>query len=127
MVKTVSLLVVRNKRLLVVLSKKHTLWTPPGGKIELTDKNARAALEREVPEEISVGLENIHEHIGIAGISASGRPVYVYTFFADLVGEPTPSSEIIDLRWIGYTKEELDIVSPVTRDIMACLKAEGYL
>ncbi|KKR02335.1 MAG: hypothetical protein UY16_C0072G0003 [Candidatus Gottesmanbacteria bacterium GW2011_GWA2_47_9] len=126
MVKTVSLLTIRDKKLLVVLSKKHTLWTPPGGKLEPTDKNPKVALEREVFEELRVGLTNIQEHIGISGISASGRPVYVYTYLADLAGDPVPANEIVGFRWIGYTKEELETVSPVTRDIMSCMKAVGY-
>lgn len=127
MVKTVSLLTIRDKKLLVVLSKKHTLWTPPGGKIELTDRNARVALEREVFEELRVRLANTREYLGISGISASGRPVYVYAFFADLVGDLVPSNEIKDFRWIGCVEKELEMVSPVTRDIMTCLRADGYL
>lgn len=127
MVKTVSLLAVREKKLLVVLSKKHALWTPPGGKVELTDANPFDALVREVWEELCVKLRNIREYIGLAGISASDRQVYVYTFLADIEGTPVFANEIVGIRWIRCTEEELKMVSPVTRDIMLCLKADGYL
>lgn len=129
MVETVSLLTVRDKKLLVVLSNKHTLWTPPGGKVEPKDKNPQAALERGVLEELKIRLTNIREYIGISGISASGRQVYVYTFFADIEGEPISSNEISSggIRWIGCTDEELKTVSPVTRDIVRCMQIDGYL
>lgn len=127
MVKTVSLLAVKDNKLLVVLSKKHTLWTPPGGKVEPTDKNPQAALEREVAEELKIRLTNVREYVSVSGISASGRQVYVYTFFANIVGKLTIDNEIESIRWIGCTDEELKTVLPVTRDIMACMQADGYL
>ena len=127
MIKTVSLLTIKDKKLLVVLSNKHTLWTPPGGKVELTDANPFGTLAREVLEELGVNLRKVRDYIGISGISASGRQVYVYTFLADIEGIPVPANEIKEIRWIGCTEEELKTVSPVTRDIMACMRADGYL
>jgi len=127
MVKTVSLLTMREKKLLVVLSKKHTLWTPPSGKINPTDSNPSSALIREVWEGLGVSLKNMKEYLGFGGISASGQPVYVDTFLADIEGRPMPANEIKEIRWIGCSEEELKAVSPVTKDIMLCMQADGYL
>jgi ADP-ribose pyrophosphatase YjhB (NUDIX family) len=106
---TVALIVQRDQRVLIVQRGKEPSkgrWSIPGGAVNIGEPLRKAA-EREVMEECGISvttgaLAGVYEAI-VPG--AAGRIRYHYVivdFLADYVaGELSPSSDIVDARWVS--------------------------
>lgn len=120
---------IKNKKVLVALSKGKDAWYIPGGKREKgeTDKHA---LIREVKEELSVNLiEETIKHYGVFEAQAHEKPkgimVRMTCYTAEFDGKLIPSGEIDKIDFFSYSQKFL--TAPVDHLIFDDLKAKGLI
>ncbi len=97
-------IIIRGKKLLVERSKDKDFFISPGGSIE-EGETARQALVRELKEEFDIDTkEEDFEHFDTTKAPAANSPermVVMETFMVhNFSGEPIPSSEVEELRWV---------------------------
>jgi 8-oxo-dGTP diphosphatase len=119
----------KDKQILMTLSKGKDTYYIPGGKREGNESDAEA-LKREVREELTVEIiESTIKHYGTFEAQAHGKPigtiVRMTCYEAEYSGELTPNSEIQDLAY--YTYAQRDIVGPVDQIIFDDLKKKGLI
>jgi ADP-ribose pyrophosphatase YjhB (NUDIX family) len=96
-------------RILVIRRSDNENWALPGGAMDCGETIAQAAL-RETKEETGIECEIL----GLVGIYTNPRHVILYTSDGEVRqefsvvfaaratgGEPTPSSESLDVRWVA--------------------------
>jgi 8-oxo-dGTP diphosphatase len=123
----VSAAIVRDGRLLVVRRAKMPahVYTFPGGVVE-AGETLIEALHREIAEETSLtiaplALAGHREFIARDGAGRVARHFVILAFAARwIAGEPTPSDEIADARWVEPT--ELDTL-PTTEGLAEIARA----
>ena len=92
----------------------------PGGQIE-KDESDQECLAREIKEELACDIDKnslkfVGEYTDLAA-SGYGRDVTIKLYQGKLIGEPKPSSEIGQLRWIGKeTMNDEENNSPIVRN-----------
>ena len=90
----------------------------PGGQID-PDMSDADSLAGEIKEELNCeldrnSLELIAEHTDVAAVP--GRDVTIRLYRGNIIGTPTPSSEIGALHWIGKEDAHNPAVSPIIRN-----------
>ena len=86
---------------LLLVSKRAApdVYYLPGGKPE-PGEAPLACLERELDEELGVGLETVEPFTDVRAPAAlEGVDMWMTVFRARVAGEPVPCAEIADLRW----------------------------
>ncbi len=99
-------LCIQDKKLLCARSKSQTIFYIPGGKREAHEGD-KAALMREVKEELSVNLlprtiTYAHTFLAQAHGKPEGTQLQLTCYYADYEGEIQASSEIEEARWFNY-------------------------
>jgi 8-oxo-dGTP pyrophosphatase MutT (NUDIX family) len=125
-------IIIRGRRLLVERSKDKTHFIAPGGSVEAGETVAQA-LVRELMEEFSIVVtEDSLKTFGVFYAEAAGRAgktvrmdVFSVTAWQ---GEPTPSAEVEELRWITSVNEEhLPLGSIFEHEVIPRLKAANLI
>ncbi len=131
----IGLLILNKNRTKFLVCEKYpqfvtSLYIMPGGKLE--EKDDLTCLQNEIKEELNCGIDfSSLKLIGEYEDIAAGRPdrkVKIRLYQGKIIGEPTPSTEIKALHWIG--KEDLDNpkLSPIIRNkILPDLIKRGIL
>ncbi len=119
----------RDRQVLVTLSKGKDVWYIPGGKREPGESDTQA-LVREVKEELSVDLEaETIRPYGIFEAQAHGKPagtiVRMTCYAAEFTGALHASAEIETFDFFPFARKEA--CSEVDRLIFADLKAKRLL
>ena len=96
--------VIHDRKLLVVRTKGRETFYAPGGKPE-PDESPKAALERELEEEVGIRIRAEHlEPFGTFEAEAADMPGKTLTMDVFIVhsfkGAITPSNEIEEVKWI---------------------------
>ncbi len=120
---------IKDRQVLVTLSKGKDVWYIPGGKRE-GDETDVQALTREIKEELSVDLlPETLRHFGVfeapAHGKAEGTQVRMTCYMGDFTGQLTPSSEIAKLDFFWYSQK--DKTSEVDHQIFNALKERGLI
>ncbi|NBD74255.1 NUDIX domain-containing protein [Patescibacteria group bacterium] len=122
----------RRSFLVVAKAPEHVTsdYLMPGGKLE--EASDEECLEREIAEELGCGVDLTSlEWIGSFTDVAAGRPdrtVEIRLYQGELIGEPTPSGEIVELQWISARDRTDRRISPIVRkQIMPTLIERGIL
>lgn len=120
---------IKDRKILVSLSKDKDTWYIPGGKREGNETDIEA-LSREVLEELSVVIKlNTIKKYGVFEAQAHGKPtgtiVRMTCYTAEYDGKFTPSSEIEKLDYFKYHQKTL--CSPVDNLIFDDLKQKGLI
>ncbi|HVT01414.1 MAG TPA: NUDIX domain-containing protein [Patescibacteria group bacterium] len=119
----------KDKKVLVTLSRGKDTWYIPGGKRE-GEETDHEALAREVKEELTVNLipETI-KYYGVFEAQAHGKPegtiVRMTCYTADFNGELKPDSEIEKMDYFSYSQKHL--TSLVDFLIFDDLKEKGLI
>lgn len=125
-------IIIRNRRLLVERSEGKEAFISPGGTIE-EGETAKQALVRELEEEFTIKTrEEDFLEFGTFEADAAGREntkVKMEVFIVkSWEGEPTPSMEVEEIRWIESANPEgLKIGSIFEHDVIPKLKQENLI
>ncbi|MBD2810862.1 NUDIX domain-containing protein [Xenorhabdus sp. Vera] len=128
MIRKCAAIIINNKKLLVVRKHKTSIYISPGGKIEGNETQIEC-LNREIQEEIGVTFINpIHFSIDYAKSIFEGELIEINSWFIDIIGDPLPCSEIIDLKWITSKEAEKIQIGSIFKDsIIPKLKNIGLI
>lgn len=101
---------IKERRLLVTLSRGKDTWYIPGGKREQGESDIEA-LTREVKEELAVDLKpETIEKYNVFEAPAHGKPegtfVQMTCYMAEYKGSISPSSEIERVDYFTYAQKE---------------------
>lgn len=124
-----ALIEIKDKKILVSLSKGKDTWYIPGGKRE-TSESDQQALIREIKEELSIDLipESI-EYYGTFEAQAHGKAegviVRMTCYTANYAGSPKAANEIEKIDWFDYSK--IDLTGPVDHVIFNDLRSKNLL
>ncbi|MFD2082931.1 NUDIX hydrolase [Actinopolymorpha cephalotaxi] len=116
-------------KILVVRKRGKETFIIPGGRPEGQETD-HEALAREIREELSVGMHlnaQLGQYVEPAEFDDATLTMRVYD--VDMVGEPVPDNEIVELRWVGadYEREGVKLGSTLTRHVIPALLARGDL
>ncbi|SHG35032.1 ADP-ribose pyrophosphatase YjhB, NUDIX family [Streptoalloteichus hindustanus] len=132
MIRTVGLLHVVGRRLLVVRPRGKGAFYLPGGKLEPGEAEPDA-LRREVREELGVELapdsvRPARRYLGPAYGEGDGVLVDLSCYTAEVVGEPHPSAEVAELALV--TEDEYlahPETAPVIVELLRDLRGAGQV
>ena len=118
--------IIRDRKFLVTRSAGKDFFIAPGGKLE-KDETPHQALKRELTEEIQIDIDlNTLENLGTFYAEAAGKDGIMLEMFVFIVndykGEPTPSSEVEEIRWINTQTAGIQIGSIFEHEVMPLLK-----
>ncbi len=119
----------KEQKILSTLSKGKDTYYLPGGKREANETD-QETLIRECKEELTIEIkENTIKYYGTFEAQAHGKSegvlVKMTCYMADFDGTPEASSEIYEIKWLGYN--DLEKVSPVDKLIFKDLYEKGLL
>lgn len=126
----VALAVFKDKKMLQVRTKKQPeVFYTLGGKYEEGEDDI-ACLKREVKEELGCevnesSLKFLKEFEDIAHGGQAMLNVRVYT--GNLIGEPKPSSEIVEIGWFDSNSDPKNLSVIAIRTIFPWLKKHGLI
>lgn len=130
LIKKSAMAIVRDNKLLVVRKNGSRYYLMPGGKPE-KGESAVDALRRELREEISCSVDDTS--LALLGhfedFTSDGKSrVAIDLFAGEIVGEPKPSSEIEELKWISAADSINPFLTPIVKkQIMPFLVGKGML
>lgn len=118
---------IKNRCFLVTRAYGKDVFVAPGGKLE-SGETAIAALIREMMEEVKVKISSTNlELIGTFRASAAGNESKMLEMDVFIIrhseGEPLPSSEIEEIRWVNTQTTSIKLGSIVEHEVMPRLKA----
>lgn len=105
-------------RTLLVRKRGTQAFMQAGGKVE-HNESPRAALERELVEELGCQIAGDARHLGQYQSVAANEVnalVVAELFAVELLGQPEASSEIEECVWVSKPEAELLALAPLTRD-----------
>ncbi|AOM42450.1 NUDIX hydrolase [Xenorhabdus hominickii] len=128
MIKKCAAIIVKNKKLLVVRKHKTSAYISPGGKIEGNESQIEC-LTREIQEEIGVTFTNpIHFSVDYSKSIFEDELIEINSWLIEIKGNPSPCSEIVDLKWItSKESEQIQIGSIFKDNIIPKLKKIGLI
>lgn len=101
MIEKAAAVIIRHQEVLVCRKLGTDVFLSPGGKLE-TRETMEQCLKREVREELDVGLDWVRPFGAYSAASAlEADQVRIEVFIVGIDGEPSPSSEIVELAWVG--------------------------
>ena len=126
----VGLLAVRDGKILLC-RKRHTtsLLILPGGCRE-PGETALDCLSRELREELGEVSATAVELVGVYTDQAAGsttKTVRIELYQAELIGEPSPHSEIGELVWFGERDDRSQLAPSIANKILPDLLAREIL
>jgi 8-oxo-dGTP diphosphatase len=127
-------MLVRDKRTLVVRSAKDpTTFMTAGGKPE-GDETELETLSRELEEELGITIDVSKGILKFgtytqAAFNKPGKYVQIDAFIVtDFSGEPSPQSEIDEIRWVDSTDlGTIDLASVVKKYIIPEMAEKGFI
>ena len=126
----VGLAVIKDREMLMVRNGKHKeIFSTLGGKIEDGEDDI-TCLEREVKEEANTGvaldsLKFLGEFRG-AIVDRKNAFITIRLYAGELIGEPVPSSEIVEIRYFDSAIPEKHL-TPASEKIFSWLKQKNYI
>lgn len=98
----VRAIIIQRKKVLLVTSEGAAKFWTPGGHQE-GDETYRETMERELMEELNLRLVAMEPITSLDSGKGKGRSFY---YLCEVRGEPRPSSEISEFRWVTFREFE---------------------
>jgi len=122
---------IRDRKFLIVRPYGKDIFLAPGGKLE-SDETATQALVREMIEEVQLEinettLEKLGTFYALAAGNESKKLEMTVFIIHDFTGEPIPSSEIEEMRWINTESTGFQLGSIFEHDVMPLLKQKDLI
>lgn len=97
-------LIIAEKRLLIVRPYNKPFFINPGGRYK-GDETCLGCLERELKEELDVGVRSYQHYrtYDIERAATSDRPLILELYFVNIIGTPKPHCEIEVIEWLSRT------------------------
>ncbi len=117
LIKKSALTVIKSNKLLVVRAKGSSYFLMPGGKPKEGETEI-AALKREIMEELGCGIDDASLTLlgRFEDFTSDGKSrVAIDLFAGELIGEPKPSSEIEELKWISAADAISPFLTPIVK------------
>lgn len=130
-IQKIALAVFKDKKMLQVrTNKQKEVFFTLGGKLEEGESEIEC-LRREVKEEVGCevmesSLKYLTTFQDIAHDKA-GEMVNIKVYEGKLIGEPKPSSEIVEIGWFDTSSDKKYISTIARRTIFPWLKEHGYI
>ena len=123
--------IIKDRHFLVTRAQGKDVFVAPGGKLELGE-TAVQALIRELMEEVQMSVEEQDvEQIGTFTAQAAGNESKVVEMKVFLVnnasGEPVPTSEVEEVRWVNSRTTGVNMGSIFEHDVMPLLKQKDLI
>lgn len=125
-------ILIKDKRLLVARDKDEDYFKSPGGRID-PGEEPEQTIVRELKEELGIRVKKANlQPFGTYFVEAhddSGKKVRMDAFWVkEWEGEPKPSSEIAELKWIRYKAlDEMKLGNVFKRFIIPDLKKKDMI
>lgn len=124
-----ALAVFKDKKMLQVRTRKQqVVFYTLGGKIEEGESDLEC-IKREVGEELGCEVEekslkylNIFEDV-----AHGGGVLNLKLYEGKLIGEPKPSSEVVEIGWFDTNSDQKNLSVIAKRTIFPWLKMHGYI
>lgn len=131
MIYKVALAVFKDKKMLQVRSKKHPeVFFTLGGKLEEGESDLDC-LKREVKEEINCDIDpdsiKFLKEFEDVGHDKEGVLVNIRMYEGELIGTPSPSSEIAEIGYFDSNSDKKHLSVIAQRTIFPWLKEHGYI
>lgn len=129
MITKASLLLFRNtdgkKELLFARAKNKPFYVFPGGKQE-DNETIEEALQRELQEELGTQAIDINKLGIVSGQTPDGRDIEMHLYSAELIGKPSPQTEIEEITWMSKDEvnNRISAMTPMTMDHVLPFLAE---
>ena len=125
----ISLLDIKDKKVLLCLSSGKIKWHLPGGKRDLGETDEQVLI-RECKEEIGVDLivdsiKFYDEIVGGAIGKDDGVNVRIKIYTAKFEGDVIPQNEVVEARYFSF--EEVPDTSKLGWEYLSKLKLEGLI
>jgi 8-oxo-dGTP diphosphatase len=125
----VALVYLRDRKVLVTMSRGKNRWYLPGGKREPGESDAET-LRREVREELGVDIRpetarHLGTYEGVAHGQTPGTRVRMACYIAHWAGEPRPAGEIEQLAFLGF--EDVADTAPVVQLVFQDLRSHELI
>ncbi|HSX31524.1 MAG TPA: NUDIX domain-containing protein [Candidatus Saccharimonadales bacterium] len=114
-------------QLLFARPKGRSYWVFPGGKQE-PNEAIESALQRELQEELGVGVSDVKKLGMVHGQTPDGRDMEMHLFTGELTGKPHPQAEIEAIQWFAKADvvDVADAMTPMTlNQVLPFLAARG--
>ena len=127
----VALAVFNKKKILQVRTKRlDKVFFTLGGKIEEGESDMEC-LKREVREEVGCELDvsslNFLQEFEDVAHGKNGDLVNIRMYQGKLIGEPKPSSEVVEIGYFDSNSDKKNLSAIAQRTIFPCLKKRGYI
>jgi NADH pyrophosphatase NudC (nudix superfamily) len=125
-----ALAVFKDKKMIMVRNNRNDeVFFTLGGKIEPGESEIDS-LHREIKEEVNAEIKQgsvklLHEFEAPA-FGMDNTIINIKLYSGELVGEPTPSSEIVEIQYFDTTTDTKHLTA-LTIDVFAWLKAYDYI
>ena len=114
----IGAIILNNGKILSVRKRDSDIYIMPGGGPEGTE-NHEETLKRELKEELNVESANfkLFDSFVEPAIFEPGN-IVAHVYYADIEGNPEPSSEIEEVKWLDTTCKNLKIGSVLGERVM---------
>ena len=125
-------IIVRDRKVLATRSKGKSFFVQPGGKLEGDESEVEAVI-RELSEEMGIqvredDLEKLGDYYAEAAGQAGARLKLAAWIVNDFEGEPSPHSEVEEIRaFNSQIPEGVEVASILLHDIIPELKARNMI
>lgn len=123
----IGAIILRDGKILAVRKKDSDIYIMPGGGPE-NNETHEETLRRELKEELAVDSKNFKPFDSFIepAIFEPGN-IIAYVYYADIEGEPKPSSEIVEIKWLDRNKYNLKIGSVLGECVIPKLIKDGLI
>lgn len=121
-------IIIRNNKILLTRKKKTSIFISPGGKIE-PGETPQECLKREIKEEIDTEVVAAKLFCtNHATAALENKKIEISSWLVEITGDPVPSSEIDELRWISFSESHSMNIGSIFRDhVIPALKKQGLI
>lgn len=123
----IGAIILNNGKIMSVRKKGSDIYIMPGGGPESTETHEET-LKRELKEELNVESTNfrLFDSFIEPAIFEPGN-IIAHVYYADIEGDPEPSSEIEEIKWLDSNCENLKMGSVLGECVMPRLMKNGLI
>jgi len=121
-------IIIRHHKILLVRKKGTSVFISPGGKPEFGE-TPKDCLRRELHEELGTVMLSSKKYRTDYSVSAfEQEPIKIVSYLVEITGDPIPSSEIEELKWVSVSDVAIISVGSIFRDaVIPALRSQRWI